>query len=263
MTDNDDVTPIQSYVRDRMLADAAHVIRLADQQVSISHLGLRGRFREILVAGMLQPWLPPAVICGTGTVISHSGVHRSRTQEDLLLIDRAICPRVLADQNTEEGVYLRNSVLARTEIKSKLSASGVNGFIESCLEYSQVKLDLTDERLEHWRSTDRHQAELNFLFAFKSDQDGCELDRLQRLMNNQAAPDGMVSALCVVSKGFWYLTANGWKAYEPQTGEPAAERVAAFAGFISNTCFEQHIRYLGRDPLDSLEGGVGQYFVTD
>ena len=255
--------PMDNYIRDRMIADAAHVLELAKQQDSLEHHGLRGRFREILVDGLMEPWLPPTVACESGTVISFSNTLRSKTQEDILLIDRSISPSVLLKSQAVEGVFLRNSVLARIEVKSTLNNSGVNGFRESCEQFHTMNLDLDDERFKARSDHDKPIMELNFLVAFHSDlKDGSDLSRLMEVFSND--PPGAVSALCVADKGFWRVTKGiegfAWQKYECQTGNHPAERLAAFVGLLSNSAFDQHIIFQGRERLYSLESGVGQYF---
>lgn len=257
--------PMNNYIRERMMIDAHRVIELAKQQMPLEHPGLRGRFRELLVDGMLEPWLPPTVACATGTVISFANQYRKKTQEDILLIDRSISPSVLLKPRVQEGVFLRNSVLARIEVKSCLEKSDVADFKTSCEEFRQLKLDLTNEQI---KADMIRMEEINFLFSFDS-------SALKETTLNWFCDikDGSISAVCVANKGFWKWTGTAWSEFicsrpivdgnecpVENAEKDASERVAAFASFVSNTAFNQHIRAQGRDPLASLEGGVGQYF---
>jgi hypothetical protein len=54
--------PMDTYIRDRMIIDAQHVISLAEQQSKLEHSGLQGHFRELLVDGILEPWLGVIVV---------------------------------------------------------------------------------------------------------------------------------------------------------------------------------------------------------
>ncbi len=257
--------PMNNYIRERMMIDAHRVIELAKHQKPLEHPVLRGRFRELLVDGMLEPWFPPTVDCATGTVISFANQYRKKTQEDILLIDRSISPSVLLKPHVQEGVFLRNSVLARIEVKSCLEKSDVADFKTSCEEFRQLKLDLTNEQI---KADMIRMEEINFLFSFES-----SASKETTLNWFCHINDGSISAVCVADKGFWRWTGNGWSEYVcapptlnkdychiKQAEKDASERVAAFASFVSSTAFNQHIRAQGRNPLASLEGGIGQYF---
>jgi hypothetical protein len=184
---------------------------------------------------------------------------RSKTQEDILLIDRSISPPVLIQPNGAEGVYLRNSVLGRVEVKSTLTKTHLKEFRTSCDEFHNVPHDVDDERF-HYRRENNHQLQnLNFIFAF----DASTSDP-RTAYEWLGEPDGLVSAVCISTLGFWKVGfekgSMAWFRYECKTENPEAERTAAFAAFISNAAIDQHITFQGRDRLDSLEGGVGHYF---
>ncbi len=245
--------PMDNYIFDRMVIDAHRVVLLAEQQSKLEHPGLKGRFRELLVDGMLEPWLPITVQCATGTVISFRNSFRDKTQEDVLLIDQSISPSVLIKPHVREGVYMRNSVLVRIEVKSSLDLSGFREFQKSCDEYHHLGLDLDNERFEKKKI---NMSEINMLFAFKSSSQKDTIFSWFRSIT-----EGSISALCVLDRGFWRLNKNqGWDQYLCQTPNVEAERLAAFVGLVSNTAFEQHISAQGRDRLSSLESGIGQYF---
>jgi hypothetical protein len=256
---------MDNYIRERMMIDAHRVIELAKQQKALEHPGLRGRFRELLIDGMLEPWLPPSVACATGTVISFANQYRSKTQEDVLLIDRSISPPVLLKQHVQEGVFLRNSVLARIEVKSCIEKNHLVDFKTSCEEFHKLGLDLTNEQMNAQLI---QMQEINLLFGFES-----SASKETTLSWFHHINDGSLSAVCVADKGFWKWTKEGWLEFVgtppilnsdycdiKQAEKDASERVAAFASFVSNTIFNQHIQAQGRNPLASLEGGVGQYF---
>jgi hypothetical protein len=247
---------MNNYIRDRMIIDAQRVISLAEQQSKLEHSGLKGRFRELLVDGILEPWLPPTVQCATGTVISWNNSFRSKTQEDILLIDRSISPTVLLKSQVQEGVYLRNSVLARIEVKSSLNGQHIIDYQESCKQYHELRLDLDDARYNAGRI---QSMEINILFSFKS-----TASRDTSFSWFSSITDSSISAVCLLEHGFWRINESGnWVEYQCQTTNPTdmeAERLAAFVGFMSSTAFNQHMALQGRDRLSSLESGVGHYF---
>lgn len=245
--------PMDDYLFERLIIDAERVIALARLQVKLNHPALKGRFRELLVDGILEPWLPATVHCATGTVLSHQNAYRDKTQDDVLIVDRAISPSVLIKPHVQEGVYLRNSVLARIEVKSRLDVVGYNGFQKSCVEFRLLGLDIDNERAAAGLIKIK---ELNLLFAFE-----CCVSRDTLLKWLASTTDGSLSVLCVLDRGLWKLTQNGgWDEYECRTNRHEAERLAAFVGLVSNTSFDQHVSAQGRDRLASIEGGIGQLF---
>lgn len=245
--------PMDTYIFERVLIDASRVVALAEQQARLEHAGLRGRFRELLIDDILEPWLPKTVKCATGTVVSFQNHFRSKTQEDILLIDQSISPSVLIKPHAQEGVYMRNSVLARIEVKSNLTVAHVKQFKKSCEEYRELKLDLDNERYEAGQV---NLMELNLLFAFKSDRSQNTVFSWFNTIN-----DGSLSAVCVLNHGLWKINQNGrWDEYVCRTNFVEAERLAAFVGLMSNTSYHQHLSAQGRNRLASLEGGIGQHF---
>ncbi len=245
--------PMDNYIRDRMIIDAQRVLALAKQQSALEHQGVKGRFRELLVDGLLEPWLPPTVQCATGTVVSFKNTYRSKTQEDILLIDQQISPVVLIKHSVQEGVYLRNSVLARIEVKSSLESNHVEDYKSSCDQFHSLGLDLDEERSQANRITIQ---EINILFAFQ-----CTKSKKKIFSWFSSVTDGKFSIVCVPEYGLWKINKDAkWEEYLCKTDNEEAERLAAFIGIISNTTFSQHISAQGRDRLSSLEGGIGQYF---
>lgn len=265
--------PLDLYVPLSMCIDAQRVYGQSIIQDAISHAGMRGRFRELLIDGMLTPWLPPSVTSMTGTVLSKHNHFRSTTQEDILLVDKQVAPMVTIKQGVDEGVVLRNSVLMRAEVKSNLRRSHIDDFVTSCNEFAQVHLDVDDERHACGRFG---LLNINALFAYRSD---ISAETILQWVTPHA---GMISMVCVANKGFWKSAPKTtediskgfcWHEYDCQWAKntrfteilkhPAeAERIAAFTAISSNTAFNQHILAQGRDRLASLESGVGHYFNT-
>lgn len=255
--DNTNESPYgDNYIRERIMIDAQRVISLAEQQSALEHQGLKGRFRELLVDGLLEPWLPPTVKCATGTVVCFNNTYRNKTQDDILLIDQQISPAVLINSNVQEGVYLRNSVLARIEVKSSLNSQHITDYKDSCEQFQQLGLDLDNERI---KANKIKIMEINILFAFKSTQ-----SKKTTFSWFSSEKDGKFSVVCVPQHGLWKIVKIGndmkWTEYLCQTPNEEVERLAAFVGTLSNTAFDQHLAAQGRDRLASLEGGIGQYF---
>jgi len=109
---------MNSYLRERVRADAAHLVARATVERAVAHKGLRGRFRELLVDALLAPWLPPYAGCGTGMIVDVLDRVRESTQEDIVVFDRSLVPAVLAHPAALEGVFPVDGVLMRIEVKS-------------------------------------------------------------------------------------------------------------------------------------------------
>jgi hypothetical protein len=175
------------------------------------------------------------------------------TPPDEIIRLLSISPAVLLKPQGNEGVYLRNSVVARIEVKSSLDSGKVQGYLESCEQYKKLLLDLDDERFKAGKINIQS---INILFAFKSK--GTK-DTISSWFSS--ITDGSISVVCIPQYGFWRITEQGlWLEYKCQTEHLEAERLAAFVGLVSNTAFNQHMALQGRERLASLESGVGHYF---
>src|SRR6266542_2513158 len=132
---------IDNYIFERLRADAAHTIAVAQCETAIHHPGLRGRLREILISNLLAPWLPPFCKCATGMIVESRNKPRRSTQDDILVIDPTLAPPILANADGPEGIFLFNSVLLRIEVKSTINATGLSDFIEASAEVASMQFD--------------------------------------------------------------------------------------------------------------------------
>ena len=187
---------IDNYIFERLRADAAHTIAVAECEAAIHHRGLRGRLREILIANLLAPWLPPFCKCATGMIVEFRNKTRKATQDDILVIDPSLAPPVFANVNGPEGVFLFNSVLLRIEVKSTIDRTGLSDFIDASSEVAKMQFD------EQPECKTKFTKPCNILVAFKSDSSSDEWDsefhRLHKMMKNKKCPpalSGFVSAM--------------------------------------------------------------------
>jgi hypothetical protein len=97
---------MNTYIRERLRADARHLIARAAAEQLIEHRRLRGRFRELLVDAILAPWLPPYAACGTGMIVDIDDRIREATQEDVVIFDHSLVPAVFAHISAKDGVSL-------------------------------------------------------------------------------------------------------------------------------------------------------------
>ena len=254
------MSQIDNYVFQRLRADAAHAIALAECENAIPHCGLRGRLREILIGNLLAPWMPPFCRCVTGMIIEASNKPRKSTQEDILVIDTSIAPPILANANGTEGVFPFNSVLLRIEVKSTITNQGIGEFLESSSEVLSMDFQKQPECKAVFTKP------YNFMVAFKSDLSGDEWDNEARRLFKAMAGKGLhplsgfVSALCVVDRGYWYLKGfeedmRSWcRLDDPDSKE---DRLARLVCHASNMAYKAHAERQGRDPSQGLEVGIG------
>ncbi len=252
---------MNDYILDKLRADSAHLINLSANEEKLQHSGLRGRFREILVNNILEPWLPPYVDCGTGMIIAENNIKRESTQDDVILYDKSLTPPIMASANSSEGVFLFNSVLARIEVKSTNTRAALRDFCNASNEIHQLKFSVQADTVQGL------QAPFNMFFAYKTDLNNDDIDsEVKRLVDVMIELgfdplSGLVSTLCVVEKGFWKIGLNkeGGRCWQRLDSPNMEDYITWFVGTTSNSCFQQHALRQGRNPALGLEGGVGTY----
>jgi hypothetical protein len=166
---------MNTYIRSRLRADAAHLVARAKAEEFIVHKGLRGRFRELLVDAILAPWLPPYAACGTGMIVDIDDKVREATQEDIVIFDRSLVPAVFAHNSAMEGVFPFDGVLSRVEVKSILTRADLRRAVLASKEIYEM----------HFCGPHGGTAAMpiSAIFAFKSDLTGDAVDELTRLLS--------------------------------------------------------------------------------
>jgi hypothetical protein len=255
---------MNQYILDKLRADSSHLMELSKNEEKVQHTGLRGRLRELLIDNILTPWLPPYVLTGTGTIIEAVNLKRESTQEDIILFDKTLAPPILGSNNTKEGIFLYNSVLARIEVKSTATRASLKDFASTSSELSELKFTVRKG------FTATYSGAINLFFAFKSDADpqnkepDFELIRLIEVMNELKMDplSGKVSMICIVGKGLWkigFKSDGKTRTWEKLESNDPLDQITCFVGATSNTCFELHMQRQGRDSTNSLEYGIGLY----
>jgi len=235
--------------RKRFLRDIAKAIQDADEAIEIEHSGLAGRIREILLAKLLEPILPPEVKCGTGKLADRNG--GLSKQIDVILYSRQVLPPVFYCEN--EGVFPIESCLYNIEVKSTVTSQSFKDAIVNA-KSTQLKPLYT----EHWNSGQGIQTGIAnpicALFGFSSDLSGkgkSELDRYRELDDN-ANDDPAITVICVRGQGYWYYKNPVWVHHAP-TSE--FDEILDFLSGISNT-IPQFISAKGRPRF-------GNYLILD
>jgi hypothetical protein len=218
----------------------AAAIQKAKTMSAIPHTGLQGRFRELLVGDVLAPLLPSTCMICRGTVIDSEGARfetrsplgKYKVEDDILIVDRETIPPLLLAE--AEGVVPVESVLARFEIKSTLTATELRDAIDGAMLFNSLKNGLPAQDL-------LGSAALRCVFAFDTDLTMGGKSEFERFKEQVEEVGGNldvppVVALCVVGRGFWcHLNdgqVGGWR-YCPATGDH--NEVLSMLGVVMNS----------------------------
>lgn len=256
---------MNTYIRERMRADAGHVVARAKGEESLVHKGLRGRFRELLVDTLLTPWLPAPAACGTGMIVDVHDRVREATQEDIVVFDRSLVPPVLAHASALEGVFPVDGVLARVEVKSTLTREEVRKSVLAAKEIYEMQ----------YADGPASVLPISAIFAFSSDLKGNPVDELSRLLGvaeehglHYRLPckdvPGPISAICVAGRGAWSFAGTGKKDarwIQAKTDKPH-EEILHFVGTISNSCFAVGADRRGLGEIKGNAGGIGRFVLS-
>lgn len=211
--------------RDLFVARVAGAIAASRAASLVTHAGLRGQLREILVRDLFRPLLPADLGIGHGQIAATDG--RLSTEQDVVLYDRRILPPLTYEQ--VHGVFPVEAVLATIEIKSCVTASNLKDASAAAVALHDfpylpgIKDLATGKHQPH-----RIEKLIPCLFAMSSDLPGTGKTELQRYL--EVAPDSPAGlrALCVVERGYWFRTDTGW--YPLQQQYPLSEVVGFLAG---------------------------------
>lgn len=203
----------------------------------LDHQGLKGIAREIFVARMMMPVMPPEVRNGSGQLVSHDG--KNSSQIDVVLYAPHILPAALFDTST--GLFPVEATLYTIEVKSRLTAANLK---EAIANARSIRV-LPTIHTEHWyvkegsgnlfNITTGSAYPVNMLFAFDTDLAIDGMDEITRYRNYDENANGepAIQAICVVGRGYWYFEKNGsWK-HMPAT--PQLDEVMTFLAGTTNT----------------------------
>jgi len=258
------------YIRERLRADAVHVVLRAQAEQLVVHKGLRGRFRELLVDTLLAPWLPPYAGCGTGMIVDVLDRVRESTQEDIVVFDRSLIPAVLAHPSAAEGVFPVDGVLMRIEVKSMLTRGELRSALLAAKEIYEMQFS--------GQPSHPSVLPISAIFAFASDLQGEPISELERLLSvavecglYYTSPchglPGPIGALCVVGRGAWTfgaLAGAGESKWHQATMRQPHDEILHFIGSASNTCFAVHASREGRAQYNDrgAGGGIGNFILS-
>jgi hypothetical protein len=210
---------------DVFLARARSLQHEATALGQLSHDGVLGTARELLLRALIAPLLPPDVEVLTGSIINSNGINRiERNQDDVVLFDHNRAPLLWSAPGC--ALIPIEGVVAQIEVKSTLNAGGVRDAVKAASEISGLAVG---------------EAPPGLLFAYASDLSGAgktELDRLLKAIGQEWHPvagqaTSPIQAICVVGVGCWILTSiqtvgQGWFFV------PDALGMLAFVSVLSN-----------------------------
>ncbi len=223
-----------------MSARIGGILKQAETLSRVPHKGLRGRFRELLVGGILGQVLPPTCTVMHGTVIDADGRRydaslsqgeKRKTEDDVLIVDAEVLAPLLF--SVTDGIVPAEAVLARIEVKSTLDAAGLRDAVLGASQFRALELKIPKGENQTVQA----------VFAFGTDLTGTrksELGRLREALEG-GAPDGSdppVQALCVVGSGLWTWgrkKSSGGRGWRLAEADDAHNEVLAFVGILMNS----------------------------
>ena len=188
---------MNSTFRNLLVARVHAGIGAAQAVAGLTHPGLKGLLREIVVRELLQPLLPPRAGLGHGELIS--AYNQQSTEQDIVVFDRELVPSLLLDE--ANGVFPIEAALYAIEVKSSLNLT------ELRTVHNKAKML---ESMLHVPGAQSPEHVIPCLFAFNSDltsESRTELERYKELLNG-ATP--CIRSLCVAGRGYWFFANGQW-----------------------------------------------------
>ena len=215
--------------RDVILARVQAAVGAAKAVTNITHKGLRGQLREIVIRDLFRPLLPADVGVGTGEIISANDCH-SR-QQDVVIFDRRILPPILFEGAT--GIFPIESVLYSIEVKSILTSPEIRSSHSNAAELRTFPY-LSGQYDEHDKAIhdDTLIPAISAILSFGTDlvpESENEVERYDKIRG--PTEDPAIRAICVVGRGYWYWRDDKWQPW-PQT-YPLQEVVGFVAGVMN------------------------------
>ena len=110
-------TTSERIYRDILTTRVQSALEMAQAVRKISHPGILGEIREILVRELFRPLLPPNIGVGTGKLVDYKDTLSRQT--DIILFDRSLAPPMMLNEHL--GIFPIDSCLCVIEVKSTLT----------------------------------------------------------------------------------------------------------------------------------------------
>jgi hypothetical protein len=194
------------------LSRVAAAIGAAKAAAEITHPGVKGRIREILVGDLFRPMLPTDVGVGTGQIITFDG--DISTEQDIVIYDRRILPPALFGEGGL-GLFPIECVLATVEVKTTLTLAELRSSHESAAAISRFKY-LPGEREANTDRLVPHDIRnaIATVLALNTDLSGTGKSEIDRYQELSPGPDPPLKAICVSGGGYWYFQEGKWKHHD-------------------------------------------------
>ncbi len=204
-------------------------IQMARAADGITHSGVRGRVREILIKELFKPLLPSHIGISSGQIIACKSGKLSREQ-DIIIYDKSLLPAMDFDADT--AIVPIESVLYTIEIKSRLTKAELVSADSSAGELTEFDY-LPSRTLLEGREVLHASAKLNsVIFALDSDLVESEHGEVQRYKEIYNGRTPHLKALCVAGRGYWYESRGSWVKIG---GELEFDEILAFISGVMNT----------------------------
>ena len=191
------------------LSRVASAIGAAKAVAEITHTGVKGRIREILVGDLFRPLLPADIGVGTGQIITFDG--NISTEQDIVIYDLRILPPALFGEGGL-GLFPVECVMATVEVKTKLTATELRSSHESAAAIHRFKY-LPGERDPNTGKLKRHNVKnaIATVFALNTDLSSTGKSEIDRYLELNPGVDPPLKAICVSGIGYWYFQESEWK----------------------------------------------------
>ncbi|MES1246187.1 MAG: DUF6602 domain-containing protein, partial [Actinomycetota bacterium] len=165
--------------RDHFTARIKHAVDQARAAGRIEHRGIAGQVRELLVAEILRPALPPHIGIETGVaMVDHVG--GESPEIDVVVYDESVLAPLF--YNDRPKVVPVDACIYAIEVKTRLTATEVSDTLAKAERIAG--LSYVEELMESGRPYSRV---VTALFAFNSDLTGPGADDVQRITDRRGA----------------------------------------------------------------------------
>ena len=228
--------------RIRAAVDAAKAVE------GVTHTGLKGQLREVVIRDLFRPLFPDDIGLGTGEIITSTNQHSQ--QQDVIIYDKRILPPILLEHNT--GVFPLEAALYAIEVKSTLNAHELKTSHKSAkmlqefdylpARYYDVHNNIISKPMAHLISA---------IIAFDSDLSPDGKTEVERYKEVDGEQKPAIKVICVVGKGYWYWNNDEWVEWNIKY---PLEEVLMFVTGVMNT-YTRIIAAKGTVQIGSYLGG--------
>jgi hypothetical protein len=204
----------------------ATAISASGSIATITHPGVKGKIREILIKDLFRPLFPSDLGLGTGQIVTSR--NEISSEQDVIVYNRRILPPIVYEGTL--GIFPVESVLATIEIKSTLTMQEMRSTYEKAKviqNYSYVSGDVdegTGQALLH-----NVKKSISTVFALNSDLALDGKSEIERYFDLDRSGDPPIRAICVSGRGYWYFSTE-WNFIPPD--EEYQEILAFIVGLL-------------------------------